>query len=78
MPAAKAPMDGAGVICSVVTPLTSKGRNFRIVADADFTELANIIQIFFDNPAKHVGFFASFNGDDAALFHVARHRLLVR
>jgi len=43
MPAAKTPMDSAGVICSVISPLTAKGRNFRVVSDADFTELANII-----------------------------------
>ena len=78
MPAAKTPMDRAGVIGSVISPLTAKGRNFRIVPDADFTELANIIQIFFDHPAKHVGFFAAFDRDDPALFHLAGYRFLVR
>jgi hypothetical protein len=77
MPAAKTPMDSAGVICSVVTPLTPKGRNFRIVADADFTELANIIEIFCDYAAKQICLFAAVDGNNAPLFHMAGHRFLV-
>ena len=74
MAAAKTPMDGAGVIGAVIAALASERRHFRIVADADFTELANVIEIFCDHAAKHVGLFAAVDGNNAPLFHVAGHR----
>ena len=77
MAAAKSPMDGSCVIGAMIAPLAAKGRDFRIVADADLTELANIIQIFFNDAAKHVGFFTAFDGDDAAMFHVVGYWFLV-
>ena len=61
-------MNCSSMVRSVISSLAAKRRNFWIVAQSYFTELANVIQIFFDDPAKHVGFFASFYGRDAALF----------
>ena len=78
MPSTKAPMNRAGMVGSMIASLAAKRRNFWIVAQSYFTKLANVVQIFFDDPAKHVGFFAAFYGDDAALFDAACHRLLIR
>ena len=77
MTAAETPVDGTGMIRPMVSALTSKRRNFRIMPEADLTKLTNIIQILFYHAAKHVGFLASFDGHNPAVFHLAGYRLLV-